>query len=167
LQHPADSLPQEWSGFMERSKLLAKAGITAVHDPEIKPYMRDFHAAVKKASSFIYTKTPWSHYLNSSNYSNNNSNNNSEYPNGLTARPLPNAGGLITTSGLPPQMMNVASIPSTPLSAALGPAAAAVSAGTGKGAFDFLDRTDRGNPLNHNHPNATLRHGPDTIFGKR
>ena len=94
--------------------------------------MKVIHVAVKDLSNRLMN-SPWGHYLNQSNYPNFNDS-------FQLRSQLTNSGPLQI-----PQT-NVGSVPSTPLSAALGPAAVATvpSKGpTGRSAMNVFERADR------------------------
>lgn len=116
--------------------------------------MRPIHHIVKAASTLVQG-SPWRVYLEKSNYTNGSE--------GLQPRPFPTSAGISAATNNQTQPGPMGSIPSTPLSAALGPAAAAAvpsKGASGRPAINFFERADRfatsSNPRN-----------PDMLYGKR
>jgi len=102
--------------------------------------MKIIHVSVKEVSARI-TNSPWAHYLNQSNY---------HGPQDSFSRPAyPGPGG-----PLPPlptaqqQMANISSVPSTPLGAALGPAAVATVPNKGQTNRSGMNVFERAEKLN-------------------
>jgi hypothetical protein len=126
------------------------------HHAEIKPVMKSIHVVAKETTSRI-TASPWGSYLHNSSSGNESFN----------GRQLPNSGGSSSTNHLQPQSSNMGSIPSTPLSAALGPAALATVPNKGaqsRSAINFFERADRfaaSQQLSHRGPEGLYGGGRD------
>ncbi|KAF2672865.1 hypothetical protein BT63DRAFT_450889 [Microthyrium microscopicum] len=133
----------EWQWIGERSRQLP-----VLYNGEIKPVMKPIHHIVKAASTLVQG-SPWRVYLEKSNYMNGSE--------GLQGRPIPGALTIQAHSS------NFGSVPSTPLSAALGPAAAAAvpsKNGMGRQGINFFDRENR-------YATASTQRQPDSLYGKR
>lgn len=111
-------------------------GISFSINPQIKAIMKAIHHAVKETSASI-SASPWATYLSVKNE-----------PLGIehyASRPLPSTMGLPGVHGYHPQNGSLGSIPSTPLSAALGPAAQAAGPGkasSGRPGINFFERAE-------------------------
>jgi hypothetical protein len=93
--------------------------------------MKSIHVAVKDLSNRLMN-SPWRHYLNQSNYSSFDENFSSRGPLPTTMLQIPST--------------NISPVPSTPLSAALGPAAVATvpSKGpSGRSGMNVFERADK------------------------
>lgn len=97
-------------------------------NPEIKQQMKDIHSSIKAASSLIRS-SPWGHYM-------------------TTEEVIPSQGAMMgrDNASLAPhsKQSSVGSVPTTPLGAALGPAAAAAIPSRGGGSrLNVFERADR------------------------
>jgi hypothetical protein len=104
---------------------------SSIHS-EIKPVMKLIHVGVKDVSARI-TNSPWAHYLNQSNY-----------PSAQDG--FPSRNGLVVPGPLPSHGSSLSSVPSTPMGAALGPAAVATvpSKGpTARSGMNVFERADK------------------------
>jgi hypothetical protein len=89
--------------------------------------MKSIHLALKDSTTRL-TNSPWAHYLNQSNYDGSQSRFNTN------------------TASMPPPTPSQSSVPSTPLSAALGPAAIATLPNRvppGKSGLSVFERAER------------------------
>jgi hypothetical protein len=94
--------------------------------------MKSIHVAVKDLSNRL-VNSPWAHYLNQSNYPSFNEN-------------FPPRGPTPSIAPLQVPQSNISSVPSTPLSAALGPAAVATvpnKGSTGRPGMNVFERADK------------------------
>jgi hypothetical protein len=119
--------------------------------------MKAIHVVAKETTSRI-TASPWGSYLHNGNPMGGSG----IYP---PRAQHPNSTTLSVVSALQSQSANMGSIPSTPLSAALGPAALATvpsKGGQSRSAINFFERADRfaaSQQLNHR--------GGDGLYGRR
>jgi len=118
---------------------------------EMKTYMKTIHSSAKGASATI-TASPWGMYFNPTNPAAN--------VEAYISRPLPNIMGVagnafaVQTTGM--TQSESGSIPSTPMSAALGPAAQATiptkgSQSQSRSGINVFERMDRFAASQSNH----------------
>ena len=94
--------------------------------------MKPIHSAVKDLSNRL-VNSPWASYLNQTNYPNFNEN-------------FPPRGPVPSAVPLQVPQSNISSVPSTPLSAALGPAALATvpsKGSTSRPGMNVFERADK------------------------
>jgi hypothetical protein len=102
--------------------------------------MKNIHIPLRDSTTLL-TNSPWAHYLNQSNYD------------GSQFRHNANNGSM------PPPNSNINSVPSTPLSAALGPAAVATipnRAPPGKSGLSVFERAEKLASFPTNQPQQML-----------
>jgi len=140
---------QEWMGLAQLFKQLPRGACPS----DIKNLMKPIHNAIKGASGAV-SNSPWVSYMQKSNYNLVHGIDENSQTQGSSGAPT-----LITINTHRP---NNDSVPSTPLSAALGPAAAAAlpSKGSSRPTINFFERADR-------YATASNQRQPDVIYSKR
>ncbi|KAF2417657.1 hypothetical protein EJ08DRAFT_654477 [Tothia fuscella] len=135
-----------WHKLVKELKSLAVST-----NPEIKQQMKDIHSSIKTASSMI-RNSPWGHYMTTDEVpTNNNTRGDINGRHDTLVRgemgPPPGRDAMGSRDAVPHvKQSSIESVPTTPLGAALGPAAAAAipSRGGGGGSrLNVFERADR------------------------
>jgi hypothetical protein len=115
--------------------------------------MRPIHQVIKGATTAVQN-SPWAPYMQKYNYASNEA---------LPRSQNPGSGATPANITINTNQPNNDSVPSTPLSAALGPAAAAAlpsKGGMGRPAINFFERADR-------YASASNQRQAEAIYGRR